>query len=211
MKTNEFRQGIIHLLYFPIFIQIWSKPSCRAIASRLRIQIGEAATVLSVPKRWWLSRAVESPARPPPSSQLPNQLHCDMHSSPFFFPTYIKGYLLWHNLKAAVYTWQNSLLVSIFNYDKSNFWCSIQSAGGMLLIASTNDTGHTGQKMTPNAQWTEKNPAFLDLWKTSTTVIQSLDELPEKTFSFLLISQDARQPEFHAPSWAKPSLSMHTN
>lgn len=210
MKTNEFRQGIIHLLYFPIFIQIWSKPLCRAIASRLRIQIGEAGNCPLSSKKMMALTSWGVPCASPSFTPAPKPATCDMHSSPFFFPTYIKGYLLWHNLKAAIYTWQNSLLVSIFNYDKSNFLRAIQSAGGMLLIASTNKRTHWTEN-DPNAQRTEKNPAFLDLWKTSTTVIQSLYELSEKTFSFLLISQDVRQPEFHAPSWAKPSLSMRTN
>ena len=170
MKTNEFRQGIIRLRYFSIFIQIWPKPLCRAMLQDHSFKLEKQATILSVPKRRWLSGAGASPACLPPSPQLPNQLHCDTHWSPLFFPKYVKkGYLLWRNLKAATYTWQNSLLVSIFNYNR-NFWCAMQSAGGMLL-ASTNDRGHTGRKMTPNAQWTEKNPRLLDLWKTSTTIL----------------------------------------
>lgn len=104
-------------------------------------------------KRQWLSQAMESPVHLPPSPKQTNRLHRDMHWSPFFFPKHMKkGYLLWHSLKATTYTWQNLLLVSIFNYDNSHFWCAIQSAGRMLLIASTNDRGHTGWKMTPNAQ-----------------------------------------------------------
>lgn len=135
-------------------------------------KLEKQATVLSVPKRQWLSQAMESLVHLLPSPEQTNQLHCDTHWSPFFFPKHMKkGYLLWHNLKAATYTWQNLLLVSIFNYDNSHFWCGIQSAGGMLLIASTNDRGHTGWKMTPNAPWTEKNPRLLDLWKTSTTIL----------------------------------------
>lgn len=124
------------------------------------------ATVLSVPKRQQLSGAVESPGRPPPSPQLPHQLHGHMHWSPFFFPKSIKtGYFLCHNLKAAIFIWQNSLLVSIFN-DNSRFWCTIRSAGGMLLIASTNDRDW----MENDPKRTEKNPRLLDLVKTSTTI-----------------------------------------
>lgn len=149
---------------------------------------------------------MESPGRPPPSPQLPHQLHGHMHWSPFFFPKSIKmGYFLWHNLKATIFIWQNSLLVSIFN-DISSFWCDIRSAGGMLLIASTNDRGYTGWKMTPNGL--RKIPGSWTLWKLpllSLHVIQSLDEFSTPAaslkgrFSFLLTSQHTRQSEFHTP------------
>lgn len=68
----------------------------------------------------------------------------------------------------------------------------------------------TGWKMMLSAQWTEKNPQLLDLWKTSTTVLLCNPNLrlTLNSSSITLIIQDTRQSKLSSSSWVNLQLSM---
>jgi len=71
----------------PVFFNLRTNPvqtPARDYASRLlSFKLEKRATVLSVPKRRWLSGAVETTA-PPSFTPAPQQLHWDVHCSPFY-------------------------------------------------------------------------------------------------------------------------------